>query len=142
MNVTSGYHHMRVESFSQEKLAFAGPNGLKYTFLVMPFGPVNDPACFIVFIDDMDSTRKALTCSEGITIDAQTNTNVIVDDLSSWAPTYTQVLHHLECQLLTCLCQNLSLSLKKSLFFPPRIEFVGHDIYKDGNRPAHQSITC
>ena len=67
MDATSGYHQIRVEQFSQEKLAFAGPNGSKYTFLVMPFGPVNGPACFIVFIHDMDTTWKALARSEGIT---------------------------------------------------------------------------
>ena len=84
----------------------------------MPFGPVNSPARIIVFIHDMDCTWKALAHSEGITIDARTNTNIIVDDLFSWAPTYTQMVYYLECQLLTYLLQNLSLSLKKSLFFP------------------------
>ena len=35
-----------------------------------------------------------------------------------------------------CLSQNLSLSLKKTLFCPERIEFVGHDVYENENRPA------
>ena len=69
MDATSGYHQMCVESLSWEKLAFAGPNGSKYSFPVMPFGPVNDPTYFIVFVHDMDCTWKALACSEGITIE-------------------------------------------------------------------------
>ena len=34
------------------------------------------------------------------------------------------------------MSQNLSLSLKKYLFCPERMEFVGHDVCTDGNRPA------
>ena len=59
-----------------------------------------------------------------------------MDDLFSWAPTFRQALHNLESQLLVCAPQNLSLSLKKSLFFPPRIEFVGHYVCENDNRPA------
>ena len=43
---------------------------------------------------------------------------------------------YLECQLKACLEQNLSLSLKKSYFFLDCIEYVGHDVCVNGNRPA------
>jgi hypothetical protein len=44
-----GYHQIRVAENSQEKLAFAGPNATKWTYNVMPFGPVNGPSTFISF---------------------------------------------------------------------------------------------
>ena len=58
-----GYNQIRVARSSRDKLAFAGPNCTKYTYFVMPFGPVNGPVIFIVFIvftHDMDATWKNL----------------------------------------------------------------------------------
>jgi hypothetical protein len=52
----SGYHQIAVLPCSQEKLAFAGPDATKWTYNVMPFGPVNGPPTFIAFIHDLDST--------------------------------------------------------------------------------------
>ena len=40
----SGYHQLAVALESQEKLAFQGPNEIKWTYMVMPFGPTNRPA--------------------------------------------------------------------------------------------------
>ena len=51
-----GYHQIGVKPASQEKLAFAGPDATKWTYNVMPFGPVNGPATFIAFIHNMDSS--------------------------------------------------------------------------------------
>jgi hypothetical protein len=56
MDAISGYNQIRVAESSRDKLAFAGPNCTKYTYFVMPFGPVNGPVIFIVFIHDMDAT--------------------------------------------------------------------------------------
>jgi hypothetical protein len=38
-----GYHQLAVALASQEKLAFQGPNAIKWTYTVMPFGPTNGP---------------------------------------------------------------------------------------------------
>jgi hypothetical protein len=102
----------------------------------MPFGPVNGPATFIAFIHDVDSTWKDLARSLGITIDEDTNTNIIVDDILSWAKSLLIALIYMECQLRVCQSQILSLSLRKSHIFPKRFEFVGIDVGPDGNRPA------
>jgi hypothetical protein len=131
-----GYHQIGVERESQEKLAFAGPDATKWTYNVMPFGPVNGPATFIAFIHDVDSTWKDLARSLGVTIDEDTNTNIIVDDILSWAKSLLIALIYMECQLRVCQSQNLSLSLRKSHIFPKRFEFVGIDVGPDGNRPA------
>ena len=136
MDVISGYNQIRVAKSSREKLAFAGPNCTKYTYNVMPFGPVNGPVIFIVFIHDMDATWKELAKREGVVLNDGIGTRIIVDDIFSWAPTFDVFIKYLECQLKVCMSQNLSLSLKKCLFCPKRMEFVGHDVCADGNRPA------
>jgi hypothetical protein len=79
------YHQIGVEHNSQEKLAFAGPDTTKWTHNVMPFGPVKGPATIIAFILDVNSLCKELACSYGIVIDEDTNTNIIVNDILSWA---------------------------------------------------------
>ena len=136
MDAVSGYNQLRVAFSSQVKLAFAGPNCSKYTWLVMPFGPVNGPVIFIIFIHDLDSTWKALATKRGLTIDETLNTKIIVDDIFSWAKTFEEFMAMLTCQLEVCQSQNLSLSLKKSFFCPQRMEFVGHDVCENGNCPA------
>ncbi len=55
-----GYHQLAVALDSQEKLAFQGPDAIKWTYTVMPFGPTNGPATFINFIHGVDSQSKSL----------------------------------------------------------------------------------
>jgi hypothetical protein len=131
-----GYHQLAVELASQEKLAFQGPDAIKWTYTVMPFGPTNGPATFINFIYDVDSQWKALAMSVGITIDDNTNTRIIVDDIVSHGPTVNASLLYMECQLKVCQSYCLSLSLRKSFIFPKQFEFVGNDVSPDGNWPA------
>ena len=66
----------------------------------------------------------------------KTSTRIIVDDIFSWTSTFESFVDHLKCQLEVCMSQNLFLSLKKCLFCPNRMEFVGHDVCENGNRPA------
>ena len=80
----SGYNQLAVVKCSREKLAFAGPDAIKWQYKVMPFGPVNGPAIFIAFMHDLDGTWKQLAESLGIPINANTNTRIIVDDIWSW----------------------------------------------------------
>ena len=94
----------------------------------MPFGPINGPTTFIAFIHDLDSTWKRLAQERGITIDKDTNTTIIVDDIFSHAKTLLMALTYMECQLIVAQSQNLSLSLRKSFIFPQRVEFVGVDV--------------
>ncbi len=80
-----GYHQIGVKPVSQEKLAFAGPDAMKWTSNVMPFGPVNEPVTFITFIHDIYSSWKKLAKLYGILINKDTNTNIIVEEILSWA---------------------------------------------------------
>ena len=136
MDAVSGYNQICVALSSRNKLAFAGPNCSKYTYTVMPFGPVNGPIIFIVFIHDLDSTWKELACSRGIVLDAKASTKIIIDDNFSWARTFDKFITYLNCQLQVWISQNVSLSLKKSFFSPKQMEFVGHDVCLGGNRPT------
>ena len=41
-----GYHQISLYSLDKENLEFFVPNNSKYTFKVMPFGPINDPVFY------------------------------------------------------------------------------------------------
>ncbi len=131
-----GYHQLSVSPETQEKLAFQGPDAIKWTYTVMPFGPTNGPATFIQMIHDLDSAWKALAVELGLTIDDDMNTNIIVNDIFNWAKTFQAALLYMECHFRICKAYHLSLSLKKSHFFPKWFEFVGINVSADGNRPA------
>jgi hypothetical protein len=114
----SGYHQLAVAESSQEKLAFQGPDAIKWTYKVMPFGPINGPATFISFIHDVDSQWKALATSCEISVNEQTNTCIIIDNIMNHGLDLSTSLRYMECQLHVCLAYRLLLSLKKSFIFP------------------------
>ncbi len=116
-----GYHQILVSKETQEKLAFQGPDAIKWTYTVMPFGPTNGPAMFIMMIHDLDSVWKLLVKDSGIKVGEAVNTSIIVDDILSWAMTFPQALQYIECQLQICKAYCLTLSMKKSHFFPKMV---------------------
>jgi hypothetical protein len=128
-----GYHQLSVSPKLQEKLAFQGTNTIKWTYMVMPFGPTNGLATFVQMILNLDSTWKDLAKSLGIDVNNNTNTNVIVDDIFNWASSFNTALQYMECQLRICKAYHLTLSLKKSHFFLKRFEFVGINVSPNGN---------
>jgi hypothetical protein len=130
------YHQLAVTLDSQEKLAFQGPDAIKLTYTVMPFGPTNRPATFINFIHNVNSQWQTLAQSLGVVIDDDTNTKIVVDNIFSWAKFLDMALLYMECQLRVCQSYQISLSLWKSHIFPKGFEFVGIDVCLDGNCPA------
>jgi hypothetical protein len=136
MDAPQGYHQLRVSPGSRIKLAFQGPDAIKWTYNVMPFGPVNGPAIFVEFIHDVDGTWKQVAIKRGVPINDSNNTRIIIDDIFSHSVSFDIFLQLLESQLLTAWSQNLSLNLKKCHWIPERLKFVGIDVTADGNRPA------
>jgi hypothetical protein len=135
-----GFHQLAVALASRKKLAFQGVDGIKWTYTVMPFGPTNGPATFINFIHDLDSVWKEEAHLNGISIDDDTNTKIIVDDIVSWAQHLEYALVYMRCQLKVCQAYCLSLTLRKSHFFPKRFEFVGIEVCDDSNCPAQSKF--
>ena len=53
LDAKSGYHQIRVRGCDQEKLAFFLPDDTKETFIVIPFRPMNAPACYTMLMTIM-----------------------------------------------------------------------------------------
>ncbi len=96
-NTPMGYHQLAVALASQEKLAFQGVDAIKWTYTVMPFGPVNGPVTFINFIHDINSIWKELAKKHGLTINDDTNTRIIMDDIVSWSGSFKRSLAYMLC---------------------------------------------
>jgi hypothetical protein len=96
-NAPMGHHQLAVALASQEKLAFQGVNAIKWTYMVMPFGPTNRSSTFINFIYDIDSVWKEFAKHCGITIVDYMNTKIIVNDIISWAKLVKSALAYMEC---------------------------------------------
>ena len=131
-----GYHQILVALASRDKLCFAGPDATVYRYRVMPFGPVNGPTIFIRFMHDMNFEWQQLARRQGISIDGDTNTKLIVDDLFNFAKDFDTALAYMECQFIVAAHRRLSFSLPKTHFMPERVEFVGVDVGVQGNFPA------
>jgi hypothetical protein len=136
-----GYHQLAVALESQDKLVFQGVDAIKWKYTVMPFVPTNGPATFINFIYDINSIWQKLATEQGVQIDEDTNTKIIIDDIVSYAKKVQTALIYMECQLIICQAYRLSLNLRKSFIFPPRFEFVGIDVCDNGNQPAKSKHT-
>jgi hypothetical protein len=111
------YHQLSVSGESQEKLVFQGPDAIKWTYNVMPFGPTNGHATFIMMIYDVNSVWKETTSSLGLSVGINIDTKIIIDDIINWTKSFDQALQYIECQLRIAKAYRLTLSLKKSHFF-------------------------
>ncbi len=136
-----GYHQLAVALASQEKLVFQRVNAIKWTYTVMPFGPTNKPATFINFIHGIGRVWKKLAKQRGVTIDGNTNTKIIVNNIISWAKLVNSARAYMECQLKVCQAYRLSLNLHKRHIFPKRFEFWGIDVCANENHPAQSKHT-
>jgi hypothetical protein len=93
----SGNHQLAVTLSSQEKLAFQGPDSIKWTYMVMPFGPNNGPASFINFIYNVDSQWKAQATLSVVQINEETNTCIIINDIVSHGINLDTSFKYMEC---------------------------------------------
>jgi hypothetical protein len=87
-----GYHQILVFKETQEKLAFQGPDAIKWTYTVMPFGPTNGPVTFITMIHDLESVWKLFAKDSRIKVGEAVDTSIIVIDILSLAMTFPQAL--------------------------------------------------
>lgn len=137
VDAKSGYHQISVDEESQEKLAFMGPDNVKYCYTVMPFGPKNAPSVYTAMICLMKSEYDALFAERHPTtqVDSVGNRN-IMDDALLWSTDAMTCLSYFRCLCEVYKKYRLSFNPKKCDFFKLRFEWLGHDVKTTGNSPA------
>ena len=92
------YPEICVNERSRPTLAFAWPGASLYTYGVMPVGPVNGLVIFTRMMFNINGEWLVMPIDNGVTIDDDTNTNIIVDDCFNWAILKDQAILYMEAQ--------------------------------------------
>jgi len=133
-------HQIGVPFANQDKLAFFGPDGKKYTFNVMPFGSHNAPAFYtrmmLVFRGEYDSLFKERRPNDM----AHKGSSTIIDNILLWPTSLDTLLAYSECVCSVFMKYRVTFQLKKCEFLTNRIKYVGHDITPNSNCPAQSKF--
>lgn len=119
LDMTAGYHQIRMADGEEHKTAFETHHG-HFQFRVMPFGLTNAPATFQCVMNDIlqPFLRKFVL--------------VFLDDILIYSPTWEAHLDHLREVLLQLRKHKFYLKSSKCSFAQTQIEHLGHVISRDG----------
>jgi hypothetical protein len=129
LDLSSGYHQLRVAQGDEYKTAFRTHQGL-YEFLVMPFGLTNAPATFQSVMNSV--FEKVLR--KGVL--------VFMDDILVYTETVEQHAKQLTEVFQVLRDQQLNLKRSKCSFAKQNIEYLGHVIGIDGVATDSSKITA
>jgi hypothetical protein len=119
LDMTNGYHHIRMGEEDEHKTAFKTHHG-HYQFRVMPFGLTNAPVTFQCAMNSIlePFLRKFVL--------------VFIDDILNYSPTLQDHVQHLK-QVFTVLRHHqFYLKRNKCVFAQAELQYLGHIISKEG----------
>ncbi|MGH7955154.1 MAG: reverse transcriptase domain-containing protein [Gloeomargaritales cyanobacterium] len=96
VDARQGFHQILVRDCDQEKLAFFAPDGKKYTFVVMPFGPMNGPATYTAMMTKLKDVWD-LMYEDLKDVPIAWGTRIIIDDILLYSVDPEKLLSHFEC---------------------------------------------
>jgi hypothetical protein len=119
MDMTAGYHQVRMGEGEEYKTAFKTHQG-HYQFRVMPFGLTNAPATF--------------QCAMNLVLAPFLRKFVMVflDDILVYSPSWQKHLEHLKLVFETMREQQFYLKRKKCVFGRKELTYLGHIISATG----------
>lgn len=129
LDLTSGYHQIRISDEDVPKTAFRTPMG-HFEFKVLIEGLTNAPATFQTVMNQIFASeiRKFVV--------------VYLDDILIYSRTRVEHERHVR-QALEILRQNhFYVCAAKSRFFQEEIKFLGHIVGKDGIRPDPAKVSA
>ena len=122
----------------------------------MPMGALNSISIFVAMMTKLQAAwdqlarEQNIDCSKVRTAhrgdSSPTNlteaygSEVIVDDMLWYAEDVDILMKYVQCALDILLIHRATIKLKKCLFLPPTIEFVGIQLQPDGNAPAQSKF--
>jgi hypothetical protein len=127
MDLAAGFHQVEMDEEDKEKTAFICSLGL-YEFNVMPFGLKNAPATFQRLMNNI------LYNFIGDFVE------VYIDDIMIHSKNFGDHIIHVTKVLQKLREYNLVVKLKKSRFCKQQIEFLGHEIGKEGIKPNSKKV--
>jgi hypothetical protein len=129
LDLTSGYHQIRISSDDVPKTAFRTPLG-HFQFKVLSFGLTNAPATFQTV---MNSVFAPLLGRSVV---------VYLDDILIYSKTAEEHFAHLRQVLQILRQEKLFAKMKKCTFFEKETHFLGHVVGRDGIRADPAKIAA
>ena len=126
LDLTSGYHQIKLDDRDKEKASFCTFQGL-YTFNVMPFGLANAPS---VFQELMARVLRGL----------EHFSTAYLDDILIFSATLEEHLSHLKQVFSRIRLHNLKLKLKKCSFLQTETKYLGFVINEQGVKPDPDKV--
>lgn len=129
LDLTAGYHQVRMHTPDIHKTAFRTHNG-HYEYLVMPFGLCNAPSTFQALMNEVfrPLLRKSVL--------------VFFDDILIYSASWLEHLQHVR-EVLTLLRQHkLAVKHKKCEFGQEELEYLGHIISRAGVKVDRAKIAA
>jgi len=127
LDLASGYWQVAMDPQDAEKTAFVTHRGL-YQWTVMPFGLCNAPATFCRL---MEMVLADIVWSQCL---------VYLDDILAFGKDFKQASLNLRAVFERLRRANLKLKPKKCQLFATSVEYLGHEVDKDGIRPSRSKV--
>ena len=131
LDLASGYWQIRLSAESQEKSAFAVPQGL-FEFKVMPFGLTNAPA---VFQRLMEKVLRGLN-----PVDGPDFVRVYIDDVLIFSSSLEEHIDHLTQVIKRIEKAGLKLKPSKCKFVAREVQYLGHLLTPEGLKPNLSTV--
>uniref|UniRef100_A0A0D3C3B2 Reverse transcriptase domain-containing protein n=1 Tax=Brassica oleracea var. oleracea TaxID=109376 RepID=A0A0D3C3B2_BRAOL len=127
LDLTAGYHQVRVHPTDVHKTAFRTHNG-HYEYLVMPFGLCNAPSTFQALMNSVfrDYLRKFVL--------------VFFDDILIFSRSWEEHLDHVKRVFEILHAKQLFVKQKKCAFGQSEVDYLGHLISGDGVKVDNTKI--
>lgn len=125
LDLTSAFHHIKLSERSMKLTTFLGPDGL-YRFRRLNFGVSSAPEGF------QQKMEEILHGIRGVV--------VYIDDVLVFAGTEHELLESTERVLAALKANNLTLNASKCEYAKEKLEFLGHEVSKDGFNIAKRKV--
>ena len=128
MDLKSGFMQLKVVEEDIHKTAFISHHGL-WEFLRMPFGLRNAPAQFQRYVE----AKFADIIKDGHVL-------IYIDDLIIYTPDIESHFRELQRVLDRMVENNIIIKTTKCVFFQKKVNYLGHQISRDGLEPKESNI--